>query len=129
LVFKAVVGNIDNFCHSQQIVKLAGVDLEMKQSGTYRGQEHISKKGSTLLRYALSSAVNIAISKNKKIRQLFLDKLNVLGNTQSAKAKLKIKFIEKYIRIAFTLLKNNVPFNIDCLTVPVREPVHINVRA
>lgn len=128
-VFKAIVGNIDKFSHPQQLVKLAGIDLEMKQSGSYRGHEQISKKGNSMLRYALSSAVNIAISKNKKIRELFVYKLNALGNTKSAKAKLKIKFIEKYIRIAFAILKNNVPFNIDCLTDPVREPAHNYVRA
>lgn len=108
---------------------MAGIDLELMESGTYHGNAKISKKGNALFRYALSAAVNVAISRNKQIRDLFLDQLRMRGNTKSAKAKLKIKFIEKFIRVAYVLLKDNVPFDINYFNVPVREPVHTNVRA
>lgn len=128
-VFRSTVGDINKFNHSQQVVKLAGIDLELMESGTYHGNAKISKKGNALFRYALSAAVNVAISRNKQIRDLFLDQLRMRGNTKSAKAKLKIKFIEKFIRVAYVLLKDNVPFDINYFNVPVREPVHTNVRA
>lgn len=128
-VFKATVGDINRFNHAQQLVKLAGVDLELKDSGKFHGHAHISKKGNALFRYALSLAVNAAVSRNKQIRKIFLEKLNLYGNTKGARAKLKIKFMEKFIRIAYALLKQNVPFNINYFIVPVREPVHMNVRA
>ena len=128
-VFKATVGDINGFNHSQQIVKLAGVYLELKDSGKFHGHAHISKKGNALFRYAFSLAVNVAVSRNKQVRKIFLEKLNLHGNTKGARAKLKIKFMEKFIRIAYVLLKQNVPFDINHFNVPVREPVHSNVRA
>jgi transposase len=128
-VFKSTVGDINRFNHSQQIVKLAGIDLELKDSGKFHGHAQISKKGNALFRYALSLAVNVAISRNKQIRAAFLEKLHLHGNTKSARAKLKIKFMEKFIRIAYALLKQNVPFDINYFIVPVREPVQTNVRA
>ena len=122
-VFKAVVGDIKDFSHANQILKLAGLDLETMSSGQFRGQEKISKKGNALLRYALSQAVNVALAKNKDIKEIFQHKLKSLGNTKKAKAKLKIKFTAKFIRIAFVLLKNNVNFNINRFKVLVEDPV------
>lgn len=128
-IFKAVIGDINKFNHARQLEKLAGIDLEPMESGKYRGVSKISKKGSSLLRYAVVSAVNVATSRNKQIKAIFLDKLKERGNTRSARAKLKLKFAAKYIRIAYVLLKKNIPFDINLFNVPVEEPVHINVRA
>ena len=43
-VLKAVIGDINDFSHAQQLVKLAGLDIETMTSGRYAGQEKISKK-------------------------------------------------------------------------------------
>lgn len=128
-VFKTVICDISNFNHVRQLEKLAGVDLEIAESGAYKGQSKISKKGSSLFRYALFSAVNVAVSKNKQLKAIFLEKLKDRGNTRAAKAKLKLKFVSKYIRIAYALLKKDTPFDINMFNVPVREPAIMNVRA
>ena len=60
---------------------------------------------------------------------MFQNKLKVRGNSKTAKAKLKIKFAEKFIRSAFVMLKNNEPFNINLFNVPVDDPVLNSVRA
>lgn len=122
-VFKAIIGDISAFSHAKQVVKLAGLDLETMSSGSFQGQERISKKGNSLLRYALCQAVNIALAKNKDLKEIFKHKLKDLGNTRKAKAKLKIKFAAKFIRIAFALLKNQVPFDINRFKVLVEDPV------
>lgn len=122
-VFKAIIGDISAFSDAKQILKLAGLDLETMSSGSFQGQERISKKGNSLLRYALCHAVNIALAKNKNLKELFEYKLKTLGNTRKAKAKLKIKFAAKFLRIAFTLLKKQVPFDINCFKVLVEDPV------
>lgn len=122
-VFKAVIGNIKDFSHDKQVLKLAGLDLETMSSGQFRGQERISKKGNALLRYALCQAVNVAIAKNEQIKEIFKAKLKTLGNSKKAKAKLKIKFAAKFIRIAFVLLKNQVVFDINRFKVLVEDPV------
>lgn len=128
-VFRTVIGDVKNFNHVRQLEKLAGVDLEIAESGTYKGQSKISKKGSPLFRYAVFSAVNVAVSKNKQIKAIFLEKLKERGNTRTAKAKLKLKFVSKFIRIAYVLLQKNIPFDINLFNVPVREPVLNYVRA
>ena len=92
-------------------------------SGRYAGQEKISKKGNSILRYAICQAANVAVSKNKRIKQLFQTKLNALGNSKKAKAKLKIKFADRLIRTAFALLKNNTPFDFNRFNAPVGDPV------
>ncbi|MCB4791584.1 MAG: hypothetical protein LHV68_06820 [Elusimicrobia bacterium] len=47
----------------------------------------------------------------------------------TSRGKLKIKFVEKFLRAAFVMLKNNVPFDINQFNVPVDDPVFKNVRA
>lgn len=122
-VFKAVIGDINAFSHARQLVKLAGLDIETMTSGKYIGRGKISKKGNSILRYAICQAVNVAVSKNKKIKQVFQAKLNALGNSKKAKANLKVKFADKFIRTAFALLKNNTPFDFNSFHVPVEDPV------
>lgn len=126
-VFKSTI-NIDNFISDRQITKFAGLDIETMSSGKFQGKEKISKKGNSLLRYAVCQATNVAISKNKVIRQMFLYKLEERGNSKIAKAKLKIKFVEKFLRAAFVMLKDNVPFDINQFNVPVDDPVLDSVR-
>ena len=128
-VFKSVLGNINDFCHPRQILKFAGLDIESMSSGTYEGKEKISKKGNSLLRFAICQAATIAIAKNKAIRQMFEEKLKQRGNSKEAKAKLRIKFADKFIRAAFVMLKNDVPFNMNLFTVPVDDPDSSYVRA
>ena len=127
-VFKSII-NIDNFISDRQIIKFAGLDIETMTSGKFQGKEKISKKGNSLLRYAVCQAANVAISKNKVIRQMFQDRLKERGNSKIAKAKLKIKFVEKFLRAAFVMLKDNVPFDINKFNVPVDDPVLNYVRA
>jgi hypothetical protein len=128
-VFKSIIGDINDFSHDRQLVKLAGLDIETMSSGNFKGKEKISKKGNSLLRFAICNATNVAVGKNKVIRQIFQNKLKERGNSKEAKAKLKIKFAEKFLRAAFVILKNNVPFDINLFNVPVDDPVLSTVRA
>jgi transposase len=128
-VFKACIEDINAFRYPRQLLKLAGIDVESMRSGSFAGKEKISKKGMALLRYAVCQAANIAVSKNKQMRVLFEQKLIKLGGSKQAKAKLKIKFADRFIRTAFALLKNNEPFDFNRFNVPVDDPVLNNVRA
>ena len=96
---------------------------------TDTNKEKISKKGNSLLRFAICQATNVAIAKNKIIRQIFKEKLKERGNSKEAKAKLKIKFADKFVRAACFMLKNDIPFNINLFTIPVDDPVASYVRA
>ena len=128
-VFKACIDDINAFRYPRQLLKLAGIDVESMTSGKYAGRERISKKGMSLLRYAVCQAVSIAVSRNRQMRALFEQELLKRGGTKQAKAKLKMKFADRFIRTSFALLKNNQPFDFKRFNVPVDDPVSDNVRA
>jgi transposase len=129
VVFKACIEDIDAFQYPRQLLKLAGIDVESMTSGRYAGKEKISKKGMSLLRGAVCQAVNIAVSRNKQMRALFQQQLQKRGGSKQAKAKLKIKFADRFMRTAFALLKNDQPFDFKRFNVPVDDPVLDSVRA
>ena len=111
-IFLSVIKDIKNYNHSDQIVKLAGLDLEYSQSGKYHSRSHSSKKGNALLRYALCGVVHGAL-KNKYFQELFEEKLKQKGDTKDTHRILKVKFAVKFIRIAYAILSKKEPFDIE----------------
>ncbi|MCG2712811.1 MAG: transposase [Candidatus Omnitrophica bacterium] len=89
-IFLAVVKDIKKFNHSDQIIKLAGLDLEYSQSGKYHSKSRISKKGNALLRYALCGAVNGAL-KHKDFKMLFEKQLQRKGDNKDTPDSTNIK--------------------------------------
>lgn len=49
-VLRAELGDVDRFSRVDQAVAYAGLDLEVKESGKWKGQTKLSKRGSGLLR-------------------------------------------------------------------------------
>lgn len=49
-VLRAELGDVDRFSRVDQAVVYAGLDLEVKESGKWKGQTKLSKRGSGLLR-------------------------------------------------------------------------------
>ena len=95
-IFLAVIKNIKNYNHCDQIIKLAGLDLEYSQSGKYHSKSRSSKKGNALLRYALCGAVNGAL-KNKFFKVLFEKQLQKKGDNKDSRRILKVKLAVKMI--------------------------------
>jgi transposase len=60
----AETGPLADFKHYGQLERYAGLNLVGKQSGTYRGREHIGKKGRTLLRKGLNQAIVTHVRKH-----------------------------------------------------------------
>ena len=52
-VLRAELGDLDRFAHMDQVVAYAGLDLQVKQSGKWKGQTKLSKRGSGHLRRIL----------------------------------------------------------------------------
>ncbi|MCK5491967.1 MAG: IS110 family transposase, partial [Candidatus Omnitrophica bacterium] len=76
--FMACVKNVNNYKNVRQVAKLAGFDLEYRESGKYKGYMRISKKGKALLRYTLCHAAKISL-RNKVFKDIFLEKLKIKG--------------------------------------------------
>ncbi len=60
-VLRAELGDVTRFQRTDQVVAYAGLDIEVKQSGKWKGQAKLSKRGSGRLRRILYLAVTRCI--------------------------------------------------------------------
>lgn len=105
--FLAEIGPIECYDHARQIIKLAGLDLAGVQSGSYKGQKHISKRGKVRLRAAAYQAALAAIRHEGPLRQYYLKLVERKSGDPGAKMKALIALASKILRIAFAVLKRN----------------------
>lgn len=68
--FLAEVGNLEDYTHHQQIIRLAGLNLRENSSGKHKGKTTISKRGRARLRALLFRCVLPMISKNQEFKYL-----------------------------------------------------------
>jgi len=104
------IGDINRFNNPGQVLAFAGLDPSVKQSGTFNASStRMSKRGSSLLRYALILAANNV--------QLNTKTFNNYYNTKRSQGKLHYNALGhcagKLVRTIFYMLKNNVTFNLD----------------
>lgn len=101
------------FASRKQVIRLAGLDLNARRSGK-KSQDSvpvISKKGDADLRYALYQAALIASYHNDGFRRLYQRMLDGRQGERGIKTKARVKLAAKMLVIAWTLLKNNEPFD------------------
>lgn len=104
------IGDINRFNNPGQVLAFAGLDPSVKQSGTFNASStRMSKRGSSLLRYALILAANNV--------QLNTKTFNDYYNTKRLQGKLHYNALGhcagKLVRNIFYMLKRNVKFNLD----------------
>ena len=104
------IGDINRFNNPSQVLAFAGLDPSVKQSGTFNASStRMSKRGSSLLRYALILAANNVQLNTKTFSNYY--------NIKRAQGKLHYNALGhcagKLIRIIFYMLKNNVKFNLN----------------
>lgn len=108
--FLAEVGNLNNYDHPEQIIKLAGLNLKLATSGKWKGRTIITKRGRPKLRALLFKVVLPLVNHNpafKALHQYFTTrKENPLKKKQSL-----IAICCKLIRILFTVGKKQVAFS------------------
>ena len=71
----------------------------------------ISKKGNADLRYALYQAALIASYHNDGFRRIYHRMLEGRHGERGIKTKARVKLAAKMIVVAWTMLKNNEPFD------------------
>ena len=106
----AEIGDINRFDNPCQVLAFAGLDPSVKQSGNFNASStRMSKRGSSLLRYALILAANNV--------QLNTKTFNNYYNTKRSQGKLHYNALGhcagKLVRNIFYMLKRNVKFNLD----------------
>lgn len=104
------IGDISRFSSSSKLLAYAGLDPSVNQSGQFNAKTtRMSKRGSTLLRYALiNGAWNVSLN-NKTFNDYFILKKSQGKNHYSALGHVA----HKLVRVIFKMLKENVVFNLE----------------
>jgi len=108
--FIAEIGDINNYEHNRQIIKLAGLNLKENSSGQHKGRTTISKRGRPRLRSLLYKVTLPLICHNsefKKLHEYYTKRSkNPLKSQQS-----RIALCCKLIRVFFALGKKQVKYD------------------
>lgn len=102
-VLRAELGEVERFARLDQVVAYAGLDLEVKQSGKYKGQTKLSKRGSGLLRQMLYLAAMSSLKRKGSAFRAYYEAMVARG--LKGKAAL-VAVMRKMLAVAFHLLKN-----------------------
>ncbi len=118
--FLAEVGNLNNYDHGQQIIRLAGLNLTEDSSGIRKGQTGISKRGRSRLRGILFRAMLPMVTKNKEFRALHQYYTTRRQNPLKKKQSI-IALCGKLIRVLYTLGTKQKEYNANDVLGPVRR--------
>ena len=111
LTILAEGGDLRRFGHHRQFLKYCGLDLAKNQSGNFRGQEKLSKRGNARLRLALFMAT---ISAVRQTENCFRDKFHrytkAAPNDADCKRKARTAVMAKMARVIHALVKSSTPY-------------------
>lgn len=108
--FFAEVGDLANYEHPRQIQNLAGLTLRLHQSGNFKGQTKITKRGRKRLRKILYLAVRPLVVHNPAFRALHEYYKTRRDHPLKAQESL-IALCCKLIRVFFVIAKKQCPFD------------------
>ncbi|QOR37025.1 IS110 family transposase [Clostridium sp. 'deep sea'] len=100
------IGSIHNFSSPSKLLAYAGLDPSTKQSGKFKGNGKMVKRGSTYLRAALISAARSVAMYDSVFKDYLNKKLNEGKHYFVALSHVA----RKLIRVIYHLLRNNVIF-------------------
>jgi transposase len=118
--FLAEVGDINNYDHGQQIIRLAGLNLKENSSGKRKGKTGISKRGRSRLRALLFRAVMPMVAKNAEFRALHRHYTTRSQNPLKKKQSI-IALCGKLVRVLFTLGTKQREYDANDVIGPVRQ--------
>jgi len=118
--FLAEVGDIHNYDHGQQIIRLAGLNLKENSSGKRKGKTGISKRGRSRLRALLFRAVMPMVAKNAAFKALHQYYTTRSQNPLKKKQSI-IALCGKLIRVLFTLGTKQKEYDASEVIGPVRQ--------
>ena len=108
----AETGDLRNYDHAKQVIKMSGLSLKESSSGQKKGKKHISKRGRSKLRRNLKQ-IGIALVKNNN----FFLQLHTYYTTERDKKLSKLisinAIIRKFTYIMMSIVKTGESFNVD----------------
>jgi transposase len=108
--FFAEVGDLNDYTHPRQIIKLAGLSLKENTSGKHKGKTTITKRGRKKLRALLFRVCMILVAKNSAFKALHAYYTQRSDNPLKKMQSL-IALCNKLIRIFFCIGKKQLEFN------------------
>jgi transposase len=105
-IFVVEIGDCANYRHWRQVIKLAGLDLAVVESGKIVGKPRITKQGKSMLRWAAYQAAVVACSKNQLFMELYRKALGNRMGVSGAKKRTLVKMSVKLLRIAFAVMRD-----------------------
>ena len=105
-LFLAEVKDIKNFSNHKKLIKYAGTDPVIKESGNYKLRMSISKQGSPFLRNVLFQMAVGVVKWNSCFREYFLHKKEQFGSYKKAMVAL----MNKLIRVIYAICTKGKPF-------------------
>jgi transposase len=98
----------DLFNSIRQVVSYSGLDVQMKESGNFKGKTRISKKGNARIRQCLFMPALTATMHNEKIKNLY-ERIN--ERNPDIKKKGVIAAMRKLLILIFVLWKKNEEYD------------------
>lgn len=118
--FLAEVGDLKNYDHGQQIIRLAGLNLTENSSGKRKGKTGISKRGRSRLRGILFRAILPMVAVNEEFKALH--KYYTTRNQNPLKKKQSLMALcGKLIRVLHALGTKQKEYNTNDVLGPVRR--------
>jgi transposase len=107
LTIIAEAGDLRRFHHERQFLKYCGLDLSTQQSGTFRGQSKISKRGNARLRCVLWLAATIATRmRENTFQKKFARYIKSDPKNADLKRRAYTATTAKMARVIYGLIKN-----------------------
>ena len=106
----AETGDLRNYEHAKQVMKMSGLSLKESSSGQKKGKKHISKRGRSKLRRNLKQ-IGIALVKNNNF---FLQLHNYYTTQRENKLSKLVSInaiIRKFTYIMMSIVKTGESFN------------------
>ena len=106
----AETGDLNNYEHAKQVLKMSGLSLKENSSGQKKGKKSISKRGRSILRRNLKRIGIALVGKNP-----FFMQLHNYYTTQRQKSLTKLisvnAIIRKFVYILMSLVKNKEAYS------------------
>ncbi len=105
------VGPVEHFNNGKQWVKLAGLDLRLRESGTsVHAMPVISREGKSVLRSWLYHASNIAVRYDGPFRDLY-ERRQRSSPGKGARARALVAVADKMARVVFAMLRDETAYD------------------
>ena len=101
------IGDISRFNNPEKLIKYAGLDVKIYQSGTINHKGHIRKRGSPILRYALALSVQKLRIHSPVFSEYYYSKLRQGKATHIA----ILATTRKLIRVIWKMMSTNQTFD------------------